>query len=232
MTLIDPVPAPMSRALGVQAGRLMASVHRRARVDLRLNTSVAAVRAISRVRKLTLSDGSMLRADTLIVAVGSCAATGWLFGSGLDIDDGIRCDEHLRAIGGGARVVAVGDVCRWPAGRGTERSEHWTGAAEQAAIAARTLLHGQGPHPQPVPFCWSEQHGRRLQAIGSPADADAGLQHPGPVSGSAEPTWTTTFTREGHLVGAVALDMPGRIAKVRRELLAHRGQAAVTGEAA
>uniref|UniRef100_UPI0032968AEF FAD-dependent oxidoreductase n=1 Tax=Salmonella enterica TaxID=28901 RepID=UPI0032968AEF len=62
---------------------------------------------------VTLDDGSELDADVVVEAVGSVPNTEWLERNGLDLDDGVLCDNHLR-VEGRPDVVAVGDVARFP----------------------------------------------------------------------------------------------------------------------
>lgn len=217
VTLIEPAGGLMLRALGASAGELMGQLHRQEGVDLRLSTSVKSINGSPRVQSLELSDGSRLTVDTVVVAVGARPATDWLSGSGLRIQDGVLCDEHHRALGTAGRVMAVGDVCRWRTADGeTERGENWIAAAEQAGDAAQTLVHGvRGARPRPVPFFWTEQHHHRLQIVGRPGDADRAE-----ITASKQAAWTMTLTREGEIVAAAALDMPGQLARARRQLAA------------
>ncbi|WP_236792063.1 FAD-dependent oxidoreductase [Amycolatopsis sp. GM8] len=208
--VIDPAATPMRRAAPAPIGTMMGELHRGHGVHLHLGAAVDQVRGGPRVQQITLDNGRRLDLDTLVVAVGSVAATEWLRGSGLDLTDGVACDRFHRAIGFEGRVFAVGDVCRI-----TERGEHWTAAAEQPARAVRTLLHGPDPAERAgVPSFWTEQFQHKLQVIGRPHLADAhAVEHR-----SGNPGWTVTWTRGGELVGAAALDMPGRVAATRRAL--------------
>ncbi|GAA1853123.1 FAD/NAD(P)-binding oxidoreductase [Pseudonocardia ailaonensis] len=211
--LVDPAPRPMARALPGVVGGLMAEEHRREGVDLRLGTTVTSVRGRNRISGVELSDGTSVEVDALVVAVGSVAATGWLAGSGLDHVDGVLADEWCRALGGGGRVVAVGDVARTPRPRGgPERGEHWSLVVEQSLVAARALLGDLSPGVPAVPFFWSDQYGRRLQIVGSPRDTDAYSVE------TSEQGWAVSFTRDDRLVGLAALDLPGRVAAARRTL--------------
>jgi NADPH-dependent 2,4-dienoyl-CoA reductase/sulfur reductase-like enzyme len=219
VTLVDPLAVPMCRVLGADGGALMGQVHEQAGVSLRLGVTIDGVdgrRSLTDLTLLTLSDGGRLPVDTLVVAIGAQAATGWLEGSGLPVADGILCDGYGRVHGMGDWIVAAGDVARWPAPGGTQRGEHWTGAAEQAVIAARTLVRGpSGPPPQLVPFAWSE-HGHLLQVVGHPQLADATTLTPCERTGG----WSLAYTRGGDLIATAALDTPRAIAVARRQLVA------------
>lgn len=215
VSLIDPAPVPMARALPRAVALRVADLHRGAGVDLRLSTAVTAVHGDDhgRVARITLDRGGELEIDTLVVAVGSRPGTGWLHGSGLDVADGVRTGSDGRAIGGGGHVVAVGDVSRTPSRPGgpAVRGEHWSRAVEQAGRAAHALLGGP-PLPAAPEFFWSDQYGHRLQVLGDPHTADtASTEHDGD-------RWVTSYRSGGALAAVVALDLPARIAAARREL--------------
>jgi 3-phenylpropionate/trans-cinnamate dioxygenase ferredoxin reductase subunit len=118
------------------------------------------------VKAVRLTDGTRLPADVVVLGLGSVPETGWLTGSGLDLRDGVVCDEHLAA-GGADGVYAVGDVARWRHLRYGEdvRVEHWTNAGESAAVVAANLTGTVTTH-EAVPYVWTEQLGARVQVFG------------------------------------------------------------------
>ena len=126
-----------------------------------------------RVEAVRLADGSALKADVVVVAIGVDPATDWLAGSGLTLDDGIVDDETLLAAPG---VTAAGDAARWPSQRYGQllRIEHWDTAVQMGQAAARRLLAGDGPAEtfDPLPAFWSDQYDRKLQLAGPPGTED------------------------------------------------------------
>ncbi|MBF8184314.1 FAD-dependent oxidoreductase [Nonomuraea sp. K274] len=201
VTLVTPDPV-LARALGpLSAGAAARAADHGVRI---LHpATVEEVRGGRRVAEVVLADGRVLPADVLVVAVGAAPETGWLRGSGARLDDGVVCDAGL-GVAGLPGVVAAGDVVRWPhpmLGGELLRLEHWTNAAEQAATAARRLLHGPAAAPcSPIPSFWSDQFGIRLQGVGLPALADeTRLVEGDPASGR----FVAEYRRAGALVGAV-----------------------------
>jgi 3-phenylpropionate/trans-cinnamate dioxygenase ferredoxin reductase component len=183
--------------------------------------SVLAVRGNRRVEEVVLDDGRVLPVDLVVVAVGAVPATDWLRGSGIPLDDGVVCDPGL-GVPGFPGVVAAGDVARWPhpaLGGSLLRLEHWTSAAEQAAAAARRLLHGDvaGFHA-PVPSFWSDQFGVRLQGVGLPPLADEVRVIEGDPAGDR---FVAEYLRDGEVVGATTAGAPRALLAYRR-LLAER----------
>src|SRR5437763_963568 len=140
--IIDSKPALMYRALGETVGSLVTAAHRASGIELRLGRRVAEVERRRNRWRLTLNDGEYISADLVLVTAGERPYTEWLTGSGLDIRDGVRCDENLRAYGADG-VVAAGVVARWPNLRfGTDavRCGQWIAAMEQGRAAAESLL--------------------------------------------------------------------------------------------
>lgn len=171
VTVLEGAPAPLIRGLGDEMGRVVARIHEDNGVSIRCDVKVdgfveGAAGVVAGVR---LTDGEVVPADVVVVGVGVSPATGWLESSGLELRDGVVCDETLRAAPG---VYAAGDVARWPnrlLGREV-RVEHWTNASEQGAAAARNLLaesRGENRTPyESVPFFWSDQFTSRIQFLG------------------------------------------------------------------
>lgn len=79
VTLLEPAPVPLAHAVGEDIGRMLSQAHLDHGVDLRTGTGVSEV-VPGGVR---LDDGSVVEADTVLVAVGSRPNTEWLTGSGL-----------------------------------------------------------------------------------------------------------------------------------------------------
>jgi NADPH-dependent 2,4-dienoyl-CoA reductase/sulfur reductase-like enzyme len=144
-------------------------------VALHIGRVVSRIEGAGAPVVVVLDDGTRLEGDAIVCAVGVTPATRWLRDSGLDVSDGVLCDERLAAVGA-ERIVAAGDVARWPNGRcGTAagRIEHWTNATEQGRAAARTLVYGRdAPAHRSLPLFWSDHFGRRMQSVGLPDAAE------------------------------------------------------------
>jgi NADPH-dependent 2,4-dienoyl-CoA reductase/sulfur reductase-like enzyme len=217
VTLLEALAVPLERALGPVIGAVCGEVHREQGVDLRLSTGVAGFAGSDRVEGVVLSDGTTIEADVVVVGVGVAPNTGWLEGSGLNIDNGVVCDESCLAAPG---VVAAGDVARWPNRRFGEvmRVEHWDNAQEQGAHAARRLLHGDGEHAEayvPVPWFWSDQYDRKLQLAGRSGPDDEVVI----VDGSLEERrFVALYGRAGRLVGVLGFNRPALVMRYRQQI--------------
>lgn len=210
VTVVEAAELPLIRAVGMQMAGACAALHARHGTELRLGLGVRALEGNGRVQRVVLSDGTILPADLVVVGVGATPATGWLQDSGLTLDDGLVCDETLRAHDG---VYAAGDVARWhnPLFGTSMRLEHWTSAAEQGALAARNALAPQAAMSySTVPYFWSDWGTDKLQMVGI-SDADEVT-----VIGSVEDErWLALYRRGDRLIGALTLNLPGKIMKYR-----------------
>ena len=137
----------------------MAGMHRATGVDVRLGHDVERIdRDGERVRAL-LSDGTVLEAETVLVAAGSVPATGWI-GHGAGADGPLATDAQGRTALPG--VFAAGDAASFPDPFPGARvpTPHWEAAVRQGIVVAHSILGTPPPAPAPAMF-WSDQHGRR-----------------------------------------------------------------------
>lgn len=214
VTVLEALPIPLSRALGPRMGTACGGLHADHGVDVRCGVTVDRFEGNGRVERVVLGDGSVLEADLVVVGVGVTPSTEWLESSGLELADGVVCDETCATSAPG--VYAAGDVARWfnPLFGTTMRVEHWTNAAEQGTAAARSLLAGARAAPfAPVPFFWSDQYGTKIQFVGR-CGPDHHVQV---VHGSVEERrFVAVYGFGGRLVGALAFSWPRLLMEYRR----------------
>ncbi|TQE29283.1 FAD-dependent oxidoreductase [Streptomyces ipomoeae] len=213
VTLLEPASVPLAHAVGEDVGRMLAQVHLDHGVDLRTGTGVSEVVPGG----VKLSDGSLVEADTVLVAVGSRPNTEWLTGSGLRLDDGLVCDEFCAAAPG---VYGAGDVARWrnPLFGTSMRIEHRTNAAQQGMVAARNLLGAQRPFA-PVPYFWSDQYDMKIRAYGYLRGHDEMRIAEGSLT---DRKFTALYRTGDHLTGVLAVGMPPRALRPWQQALAVR----------
>ena len=211
VTMVEALPTPLSRVLGDEMGEVCAEVHRDHGVDLRTAVGVERISGDGRVERVTLSDGSTIDADVVVVGIGVIPNTEWLDGSGLEVDDGVVCDASCLAAD---RVTAAGDVARWPNelfGE-TMRVEHWDNAAQQGAHAARRLLDAAVGPFTPVPWFWSDQYDRKIQLAGRVRGDDEVRVVTGSVD---ERRFAAIYGRAGRIVGVLGFNRPRHVMRYR-----------------
>ena len=193
--------AASARALGAEAvvieraARVLARVasetlsafftqqHRARGVEILTGAEVTAVARDG----VTLADGSVVRADAVLVGVGALACDGLARSAGLLCDDGVVVDDQART--SDPAIFAVGDMTRRPipalgpvhAGR-RHRLESVPNALEQAKQAAAAIVGRPGPAAE-VPWFWSDQYEYKLQIAGLPFDADRQVVRGDPGAG-------------------------------------------------
>jgi phthalate 3,4-dioxygenase ferredoxin reductase component len=226
VTLVDPVRIPMERAAGPVVGALLADLHRRHGTATRFGVGVRAVSGRAGDLTVTLTDGSSLRAGTVVVGIGAVPNDQWLRGSGLVIEDGVVCDGYLAAAGA-AHVFALGDVARWPHPEldAPVRTEHWTNAVDQARCVAHNITHpGALEAYQPSDYVWSDQYDWKVQIAGQRASAVAEWVIGAP-DGQRPQVVVLHADAAGRLCAAVCLNWPRAFVQCRR-LLEERATAA------
>ena len=216
VTVVDTADRLLAPVLGPTVGSIVTELHRAQGVHVRTGVGVAGLHGHGRVEAVTLSDGTRLDADVVVVAVGSVPRTGWLSGSGFDLTDGVLCTDNLSVLGADS-VVAVGDVARTRTPTGaTVRIEHWENAARQADVAARTLLEGADAPPYTAhTMFWSTQYTLQIHVMGRPLSHDVLHVLEGrleDMSGAA------AYHRDDRVTGIIALNGPQKI-RAHRHLL-------------
>lgn len=216
VTMIEAQDRPMQRVLPGPIGDFFTELHRDHGVEVRLGVGVESLQGGDRVERVTLTDGTRLDADVVVAGIGVVPEVGWLAGSGLVLDNGIRCDETCRAAPG---VVAAGDVAEWPNPLFDElmRVEQWENAIDQGGHAARTLLAGEsGAQPYaPVPWFWTDQYDRKIQLAGRCGPDDETVI----VDGSIEDRrFVALFRRGERCVGVLGVNRPRHVVHLRSRI--------------
>jgi NADPH-dependent 2,4-dienoyl-CoA reductase/sulfur reductase-like enzyme len=164
---------------------------------------------------VVLTTGERIPADLVVVGIGAAPSTGWLVGSGVELDPrdgGVLCDETLATSVPG--IYAAGDACCWRsrlAGRQL-RLEHWTSAAEQGAVAGWNAVTGDSKSYDTAGYFWSDWYGSRIQFVGDAADAE-----PEVIGDEWQDGKLVALYRRGdRLAGALTVNRPALIMKLRR----------------
>jgi 3-phenylpropionate/trans-cinnamate dioxygenase ferredoxin reductase component len=223
VVLVEPQPTPLAAVLGEQIGELVARLHRAEGVDVRTGVGVAELRGDTHVEQVVLSDGTELTADLVVVGIGSRPATEWLEGSGVEVDNGVLCDEAGRT--SAANVWALGDVASWRDQTGHQaRVEHWSNVTDQARVVVPAMLGQDVPDVVVVPYFWSDQYDVKIQCLGEPEATD--IVHLVEDDGRK---FLAYYERDGVVVGVVGGGMPGKVMKARGKIAAATPIAEILG---
>ncbi|HEU5479851.1 MAG TPA: FAD-dependent oxidoreductase [Candidatus Tumulicola sp.] len=116
-------------------------------------------------RGLRLSDGSTLAADVVVAGLGISPTVQLAEQAGLDVDNGIVVDDHLRS--SDPDIYAAGDVASFPApalGRRI-RVEHENAAISMGTHAGRCMAGEDAPYDE-LPFFYSDLFDLGYEAVG------------------------------------------------------------------
>jgi 3-phenylpropionate/trans-cinnamate dioxygenase ferredoxin reductase subunit len=214
VTVVETAARPLTRVLGEDAGAVVTDLHEERGVHVRCSATVVEVRGADGVEGVLLDGGDFVPADLLLVGVGAVPNTEWLEGSGIQVDNGVVCDDRGRT--SLPDVYAAGDAARWRnALTGAhERVEQWQSAMEQASVVADAVTGGTRVWDT-VPYFWSDQYDRKLQFCGA-AGPRTGRRDTarGPVvlfgDGDGD------GDGDGRLVGVLTVGNPRALAQGRR----------------
>ena len=221
VTMIEALETPLAQSLGPRLGGILQEAHERRGVRVHCGRRVDSFGGTDRVQSVLLDDGTQVDCDVVVVGIGVSPAVSWLAGSGVEVDDGVRCDETLTASVPG--IVAAGDAASWynPLFAERMRVEHWTTAVEQARHAVSSLLapSGEAKPFESVPLFWSDQFDIKIQGVGRPKPTDDLLLAGGTPESEK---FVALYGRAGRLVGAVTFNQSPKLIQLRM-LIAKRG---------
>jgi 3-phenylpropionate/trans-cinnamate dioxygenase ferredoxin reductase component len=163
VTLLELAETLWTRVVGPQMGRFFEDFLRDRGVHVRTRTGARELEGDGGVEAVVLPDGTRLHADVVVIDVGVRPDVALAERAGLQVDDGILVDEHLRAAD---RIWAAGDVANAAHPLfGRIRIEHWAEALNQGLIAGRNLA-GAAQRYDRVPYFFSDQFDLSLSYLG------------------------------------------------------------------
>ncbi|MFF7454221.1 NAD(P)/FAD-dependent oxidoreductase [Kitasatospora sp. NPDC008115] len=166
VTVLEAAELPLLRVLGREVAQVFADLHRDHGVDLRFGAQVAELTgAGGRVTGVRLADGTTVAADSVVVGIGIAPDTALAEAAGLEVDNGVKTDGHLRT--SDPDIHAAGDVANayHPLFGRHLRVEHWANALNQPQTAARAML-GEDAVYDRVPYFFTDQYDLGMEYVG------------------------------------------------------------------
>ncbi|MDX3760249.1 NAD(P)/FAD-dependent oxidoreductase [Streptomyces mirabilis] len=219
VTVVEAAPTPLAGPLGARMGDIVSALHVDHGVRLLCGVGVKGLSGERRVDAVLLEDGRSIPGDIVVVGVGARPCVEWLEGSGVELDNGVKCGADGRTSLAG--VVAVGDCASWydPRAGAHRRVEHWTGARERPDAAIATLLAGGAVEPgvPRPPYFWSDQYGVKIQFAGHAAAADSVTIEAGAAD---DRDVLAVYRRAGVPVAVLGMNQPRLFTRWRKQLAA------------
>jgi NADPH-dependent 2,4-dienoyl-CoA reductase/sulfur reductase-like enzyme len=212
VTVLEAGPRILGRGAPDALALRIAAVHHAHGVTLRSGAAVVEIDSGRDAVELRLMDGSELRAGYVLVAIGADPDVGWLDGSGVELADGVICDERMQALPG--RVLAIGDCASFvnPLYGRRMRLEHWTSAGDQAGYVARLLAgRSRSEGCGVLPYVWSDQYATHLQSTGVAGSQELALD-------LADGGLVVLYLDDGVLTGGASLGAQALMLRLRNAL--------------
>jgi len=144
VSVVEVQPHVLAGYFDAEASAMIEQVFAANGVRLLLGARVASFAAQGAGCRATLSDGTGLEADLLLVATGVAPVTDFLAGSGIATERGVLVDEHMRT--NVANIWAAGDVAQARGFFGNERIINGIlpDAVDQGRIAGMAMAEDPG----------------------------------------------------------------------------------------
>jgi 3-phenylpropionate/trans-cinnamate dioxygenase ferredoxin reductase component len=207
VTIIETSNRVMARVVTPPVSKFFEQLHGAHGVNLKLHSAVEHIAPLNSLGRQTvvLKNGIELEADLIVTAIGVEPNVEIAIKAGLEVNDGIQVDLHLRT--SDPRIWAIGDCARFPSpfslSRQPIRLESVQNAVDQAKHIASNVMHGEKPY-RVVPWFWSDQFDTKLQIAGLTEAADEVVVRNDPTSGS----FSTFCFSKGRFIGAESINRP------------------------
>ncbi|MEO0344006.1 MAG: FAD/NAD(P)-binding oxidoreductase [Pseudomonadota bacterium] len=180
VTVVEMADRILQRVAAPQTSDFFRDLHHRHGVEIREGIGLSGLTGDTRVCAASLSDGSQIETDFVIVGVGIKPATALAEAAGLDIENGIKTD----ALGQTSQphIWSAGDCASFPYRGERIRLESVPNAIDQAEVVAENILGAQKAY-QAKPWFWSDQFDVKLQIAGLNTGYDSVVTRSGEGAG-------------------------------------------------
>ena len=216
----------LERGFGPEAGRWVHERLEERGVEMITGEEVERFRGEDRVEAVVTKSGREVEGDMVVVGAGVRPDVMLAQRAGLEVDDGIVCDQRLQTSEEG--IFAAGDCCSYDSVLHGERMriEHWDVALQQGRHVADAMLGDESPYDV-VPYFFSDlADWASLHSVGPPRNWDETVWR-GDRDGDE---WLLWYLREGSVVGALTCGREMDLIDARRliadgvDVSAHRAE--------
>ena len=202
----------LSRSFGVEVGRHFESILRDHGIEMIGGEQVEAFEGDGRVSAVVTASGRTVEGGMVVVGAGVLPDVILARRAGLEVADGIVCDDRLETSAPG--IFAAGDVCSYDSfihGRRL-RVEHWDVALQQGRHAAGAMLGDPAPYRE-LPYFFSDlADWASLEYVGPAAEWDEVLWRGEPDAGE----FSVWYLKDGTVQAALAAGRSDDLIHARR----------------
>lgn len=192
----------LSRTFGEEAGRWFQELLESKGIEFHGGESLAGFEGDEHAGAVVTESGKTVEGDMVVVGAGVRPDVMVAQKAGLEVGDGIVCDETLQTSVEG--IYAAGDVCSYESvvhGRRL-RVEHWDVAMQQGQHAARAMA-GDGKPYDVVPYFFSDlADWASLEYVGPATDWDEEIWRGDRDAGN----FAVFYLKDGKVAGALTVD--------------------------
>ncbi len=171
VSVIEMADRVMNRTVDPQISQYYLELHQKNGVTFKFNTSLEEIKGDKSVQSVICSDGTEIKADTVIIGAGIIPNFELAEDAGIDCTNGIEVDEYGRT--NLKNIYACGDCTNHPNKLLNKnlRLESVHNAMEQAKTVASSIMSNPSEYSQ-IPWFWSDQYDHKLQIVGLSGDHD------------------------------------------------------------
>ncbi|WP_082980347.1 FAD-dependent oxidoreductase [Mesorhizobium sp. WSM3873] len=166
VTVVEAADRVLARAVSPKLSRLLSAIHAQNGVNLITSRKVRPVIGPSGlINRIEMDDGSILKAEIVVVGVGSQPNLELAQQLELNVGNGIVVDDRSRT--SRSNVFAAGDCATFTGqfNRAGIRLESVQNAIDQARVAGNAIAGGDKVY-HAVPWFWSDQYESKIQIAG------------------------------------------------------------------
>jgi 3-phenylpropionate/trans-cinnamate dioxygenase ferredoxin reductase subunit len=214
VTVVEALPRIWARFGNDELSSYIAGACAARGVKFLTSTMITEFRGEAQVTGAITSSGDLIACDLVCIGVGIRPNVELAVEAGLDVDDGIVVDAHMRT--SHLDIYAAGDVINYfdPTANRRRRVEHWGHAEHSGQIAGRCMAGGNETYDL-ISYVWSDIFDIHLEFAGDEHEHDLQLRRGDPAEGS----FMILYLRGGKVTSFFAINTPSREYSVVRRMI-------------
>ena len=216
VTIIEMADRVMNRTVDPQISEYYLNLHQSYGVKFHFNTSLETINKVSDSLEVVCSDGTKVKADSVLIGAGVIPNIGLAEEAGIHCDNGIVVDEFGQT--NFKNIYACGDCTNHPNKilNKNLRLESVHNAMEQAKTVASSVMNNPMEYSQ-VPWFWSDQYDHKLQIVGLSGDHDLVTMR----GTTNDAKFMLFYTKDEELIAVDAINNPKEFL-ISRKLVANK----------